>query len=95
MGSLEHKPAEKEVEHPLTVRRNARVGLGLFAIYFAFYAGFVLVNTFRPEWMESTPLAGLNLAVLYGFGLIGGALVLSLIYGWLCRNPATDQGGSR
>jgi hypothetical protein len=39
--------------------------------------------------MERTPIAGINLAVLYGFGLIVGALVLSLIYGWLCQSASS------
>ena len=33
--------------------------------------------------MEATPLAGVNLAIWYGFGLIVAALVLALIYGWV------------
>jgi uncharacterized membrane protein (DUF485 family) len=30
-------------------------------------------------------VAGVNLAIWYGFALIVVALVLALIYGWLCR----------
>ncbi len=69
--------------------RNARLGLQLFTVYLVLYAGFVGLNAFAPEKMESTPVAGLNLAILYGFGLIIGALVLSLIYGVLCHNTDT------
>jgi uncharacterized membrane protein (DUF485 family) len=67
------------------VKRNARLGLWLFAIYLAFYAGFVLLAAFSPKTMESTPLAGVNLAIWYGFALILAAFVLALVYGWLCR----------
>jgi hypothetical protein len=35
--------------------------------------------------MEALPLAGVNLAVLYGFALILAAFVLALLYGVLCR----------
>lgn len=66
--------------------RNSRIGLVLFVVYLALYGGFVLLNAFRPDLMEWTPVGGLNLAVLYGFGLIIGALVLSLIYGLVCTN---------
>ena len=38
----------------------------LFAIYFALYAGFMLINVFFPALMELTPVAGVNLAILYG-----------------------------
>ena len=64
--------------------RNARFGLVLFAVYLLLYGGFVLLNAFDPQAMEATPLAGINLAILYGFGLIAAALVLALLYGWRC-----------
>jgi uncharacterized membrane protein (DUF485 family) len=70
---------------------NARTGLILFAVYLVLYGGFVLINAFSPETMESTPFAGINLAILYGFGLIVAAMVLSLVYGFLCRNSG-DAG---
>ena len=92
MGSLDHSSSEpKEVEHKPTSARNARHGLQLFAVYFLFYAGFVALNAFRPDLAERTPFAGINLAVLYGFALIFGALVMSLIYGWLCQSPVDDE----
>lgn len=65
--------------------RNARIGLALFAIYLAFYGGFVGLNAFSPATMESTPIAGVNLAILYGFALIVAAFVLALLYGAMCR----------
>ncbi len=74
--------------------RNTRTGLVLFGFYLILYCGFVLVNAFAPEMMEKTPLSGslsgINLAILYGIGLILVALVLSLLYGFLCR-PAQEQ----
>jgi uncharacterized membrane protein (DUF485 family) len=66
--------------------RNSRLGLFLFGVYLIIYVGFVLLGAFSPETMEATPWAGVNLAVLFGFGLIVSAIVLSLIYGFLCRN---------
>jgi uncharacterized membrane protein (DUF485 family) len=72
--------------------RNARIGLALFGVYLVLYAGFVLLAAFSPATMERTPAAGVNLAVWYGFGLIAAALVLALLYGWLCRNSASEPG---
>ena len=89
-GFETHSTTAAETEHAGTIARNARIGLQLFAVYFVVYAGFVVVNAFRPDWMEKTPLAGINVAILYGFSLIVGALVMSLIYGWLCYSPAPD-----
>jgi uncharacterized membrane protein (DUF485 family) len=64
---------------------STRLGLFLFAVYLALYSGFVLLAAFAPQAMEATPLAGVNLAIWYGFGLIAAALVLALIYGWARR----------
>ncbi len=67
---------------------NARLGLLLFTIYLSLYAAFVLLNAFFADLMSYTPLAGVNLAILYGFGLIVAALALALIYGALCTSDA-------
>ncbi len=69
---------------------NTRLGLILFFVYLALYGAFVLVNAFSPTTMEITPVAGVNLAILYGFGLIIAALVLALVYGCLCRSADGD-----
>jgi uncharacterized membrane protein (DUF485 family) len=55
-------------------------------VYLLLYSGFVLLAAFKPEIMELTPFAGVNLAIWYGFGLIIAALVLALGYGWACRS---------
>ena len=56
--------------------RNALIGAILFIIYLALYGGFVILTAFAPSVMEITPLAGVNLAILYGFGLILAALLV-------------------
>ncbi len=66
--------------------RVSRIGMTLFGFYVLLYGGFVFLNAFAPESMEITPLPGVNLAILYGFGLIGMAFVLALVYGFLCRH---------
>jgi uncharacterized membrane protein (DUF485 family) len=67
------------------IHRNSRIGLVLFFVYLAFYAGFVLLAAFSPKAMERAPWAGVNLAIWYGFALILAAFVLALLYGALCR----------
>ncbi len=56
----------------------------LFLFYLVLYGGFVLLNTFSPTTMEATPIEGINVAIIYGFGLIIAAFVLALLYGLLC-----------
>jgi uncharacterized membrane protein (DUF485 family) len=70
---------------------NARLGVILFCIYLAFYAGFVLLAAFSPTTMQRTPWAGVNLAIWYGFALIIAAFALALLYGALCRMSESDQ----
>ena len=75
--------------------RNARLGMRLFVVYSVFYFGFVLVNAFAARWAEWEPIAGLNLAILWGFALIGLAFVLALVYGFRCTSSVeSDQDAS-
>ena len=70
---------------PLAPSPGSRLGLWLFAAYLSAYTLFVLLNVFSPRLMEAVPFAGVNLAILYGMALIGGAFVLALLYAFLLR----------
>lgn len=72
--------------------QSERVGFILFGIYLLLYGGFVCLSAFAPETMERTPLAGVNLAILYGFGLIVAAFVLALLYGVLSGKSERGAG---
>lgn len=79
--------------------RSNPLGMTLFVVYLVIYTGFVLINAMAPQLMERTPVAGLNLAILYGFALIIIAFVLSLLYGFLAsrqdsRSGQSDDGGA-
>ena len=78
-----HEPASQGGPDP-AANYKMRLGVYMFIAYAAFYAGFVLINTFAPTLMEATVFLGLNLAVVYGFGLIIVALILALIYNRKC-----------
>ncbi|HQR08576.1 MAG TPA: DUF485 domain-containing protein [Gemmatales bacterium] len=82
-------PAEKS--NPLVEGYNARLGLGLFLLYLLFYGAFVVINAVWPQWMDVVVWSGLNLAVVYGLGLIVGAFVLALVYALLCKTPAKES----
>jgi uncharacterized membrane protein (DUF485 family) len=56
------------------------IGLKLFLLYLAAYGVFVGLNAFMPEVMKMPAIAGVNLAIVYGFGLIIGAFVLAVLY---------------
>jgi uncharacterized membrane protein (DUF485 family) len=86
MAGFEHHAAPvTEGAEEQTSARATRYGRILFVFYALLYGGFVLINAFDPALMQTTPLGGINLAVLYGLGLIFAAFALALFYDWLCR----------
>jgi uncharacterized membrane protein (DUF485 family) len=76
-------PPPPDLDHPHLIARNARYGLILFAIYVVFYAGFVALSAFGLEKMK-IDIAGVNLAIVYGLGLIALAFVMAIIYMLIC-----------
>lgn len=67
-----------------------RLGVVMFLIYSLVYAGFVLINVLSPLTMDKIVFLGLNLAVVYGFGLIVFALVLAIIYNIACTRREAE-----
>ncbi len=65
----------------------------MFLVYALFYVGFVAINLLNPLLMEYNLVFGLNLATVYGFSLIIGALLLALIYDRLCRKKELSMNG--
>jgi uncharacterized membrane protein (DUF485 family) len=78
-----HKPAASSGPDPAFLFKR-KLGVWMFLIYGAIYTGFVIVNLVKPAAMEKILFAGLNLAVVYGMGLIVFALFLALIYNRAC-----------
>ena len=79
-----HKPASSGGKDA-AIQYKSRLGVWLFLLYALFYAGFVAINLYNPLLMEWIVVFGLNLATVYGFLLIIGALVLALIYNDKCN----------
>ncbi len=83
-----HEPAAQSGPDNATAYKT-RLGVWMFLLYAIIYAGFVGINLVKPELMERIIVLGLNLAVVYGFGLIIFALLLALIYSALCTRMET------
>jgi uncharacterized membrane protein (DUF485 family) len=62
---------------------KTRLGIWMFIFYTLCYGSFVAINSVKPTLFEMT-IGGLNLAVVYGIGLIVFAFILALIYNSLC-----------
>ena len=86
----EHSKAAADPSPPAI----SRLGRGLFFFYTAIYTGFVLLAAFATDIMDRPAIAGLNVAVVYGFGLIVLAFVLSVIYGIRTRDHSASGDAS-
>ena len=84
-----HEPA-KQSGDDLASSYKSRLGVRMFLVYAVVYAGFVLINVLWPKTMGIIVVAGLNLAVVYGFGLIVFAMALALIYNWMCTRKEKE-----
>jgi uncharacterized membrane protein (DUF485 family) len=69
---------------------KTKLGLIMFAIYTPLYLAFIFICVFSPAAM-ATNVGYLNVAIVYGFGLIIIAIIQALIYNRICsRREALD-----
>jgi uncharacterized membrane protein (DUF485 family) len=80
-----HGPAAK-IGEDKAAKKKSNLGLVLFAVYLAVYAGFVYIGLNNPELMGEKILGGQNLAIVYGFGLIVLAIVMGFVYNLMCSS---------
>jgi uncharacterized membrane protein (DUF485 family) len=88
-----HEPAPQSKHDERGMAPKARLGIKLFWAYCIIYAGFTVITTISPKLMERRIFLGLNLAVVYGFGLIILAIVLGLIYNRMCTGMEDRDTG--
>ena len=78
-----HGPATEWKEDARTSKIKSKIGIWMFAGYSIIYVVFILLNVMNPKLM-GLDIGSLNLAIIFGFGLIVFALILALIYNALC-----------
>lgn len=78
-----HGPAV-ELGKDNSIPKKTKLGVILFFVYLAVYSGFVMIGLLSPKTMGIETLGGLNLAFVYGMGLILLAAVMGLIYNYFC-----------
>ncbi len=89
-----HEPAAQSGEDHAQDFKS-KLGVRMFIIYALVYAAFVAINVISPLAMEKIVFLGLNLAVVYGFGLIIFALIMALIYNRMCSLKERELNGSK
>lgn len=64
--------------------KKTKLGIWMFIFYSLVYAGFITIGVFYYELMSKVVFAGLNLAIVYGFGLIILAVLMGIVYDYFC-----------
>lgn len=84
-----HEPAAQAgTDHAAEYKKS--LGVKIFIVYALIYAGFVAINVIDPVMMEMEIIFGLNLAIVYGFGLIIVALIMALVYNAMCNKKEAE-----
>ena len=91
-----HEPIIQNDKDPAFAYKR-KLGVRMFLVYALLYLSFIVINLLKPVLMETIVIAGLNLAVVYGFSLIIIALILALYYNRACgrREKALGAEGSK
>lgn len=94
---MDHGPSVEYHECDELLAYKQKTGLRLFFIYSGIYGVFVFLNVLFPSMMESVIFFGLNLAIVYGIGLILIAIILGLFYNHQCTKmeKRLDTQGSK
>jgi uncharacterized membrane protein (DUF485 family) len=70
---------------------KTRLGVIMFLVYAVVYASFITINVAFPSWMRAD-VGSLNVAIVFGFGLILLAIVLAFVYNHLCTLAERKAG---
>ena len=87
---MHHGPAVK-LGKDYASERKSKLGVKLFFVYGAVYTGFMAINVFNQALWEKEVMCGLNLAVVYGIGLILFAIILGVVYNAMCSKMEDDM----
>ncbi|MCR4393855.1 MAG: DUF485 domain-containing protein [Dehalococcoidales bacterium] len=88
---MSHGPAT-EWEKEKSEGYKTKLGLFMFAAYTVIYFSFIFICVLNPRTM-ALDVGSLNVAIVYGFGLIALAIVLALVYNYLIsRREKLDRG---
>ncbi len=90
-----HEPAHQEHGLDESSAYKRRLGLQMLLVYGIFYIVFIVINVAWPSVMGTIVVAGLNLAIVYGFALIAVAFILAIVYTVACTRHERSFEGER
>ena len=86
---MEHEPATKWKTEK-SEGFKTKLGLIMFAIYTPIYFAFVVICVVSPKLM-SVDVGSLNVAIVYGFGIIVLAIIQAVIYNYICSKKEKED----
>ena len=89
---MAHGPAT-EWKKEESEKYKTKFGLIMFAVYTVIYFIFIFICVLSPKSM-GIDVGSLNLAIVYGFGLIILAIVLALVYNYLISKREKEDEAS-
>ncbi len=80
---------------------KAKLGIYMFAAYTPIYLAFILISVISPSFMAKD-VGSLNVAIVYGFGIIILAIIQAVVYNAICSKkekhdhvPGGQKGASK
>jgi uncharacterized membrane protein (DUF485 family) len=87
---MEHGPStEWKVEKSQGFK--TKLGLIMMPIFAVVYFVFIVIAVTNPQMMADD-VGSLNVAIAYGFAIIIVAIVMALIYNYLCSRKEKEDG---
>ena len=86
---MEHGPAT-EWQKEKSEGFKTKLGLIMFAIYTPIYFAFVILAVVSPKSM-AIDVGSLNVAIVYGFGIIILAIIQAVIYNYICSKKEKEE----
>lgn len=87
---MEHGPAT-EWKKEKSQDYKTKLGLRMMPIFAAVYFVFIVIAVTNPQMMAND-VGSLNVAITYGFAIIITAIVMALIYNYLCSRKEKEDG---
>ncbi len=81
------------VEADHASKKKTRLGIILFFVYAAIYAVFVYIGLVETDLLGEKAIGNVNLAIVYGMGLIILAGVMGFVYNIACSRMEDKMNG--
>ncbi|MFC1874332.1 DUF485 domain-containing protein [Chloroflexota bacterium] len=82
-----------DLEEDKSEKYKTTLGLKMVAFFIPVYLAFILVCVISPTFMAKD-IGSLNVAIVFGFGIIILAIIQALIYNYFCSRKEKEHEAS-